>query len=224
MTEEPAAEDALPRGWVPLGRYNWATSLAAFSSLTLMIGLISAFQIGSFIARRAAPGMGTIPRAGLAVGLGAVVAFVVIGVAVVVQRRRSSRPFVNFDLGEVRAGKFTAHMSELDRAELIVAGSTAGRWGSAILAIRGGPIRLAFTLRNKRGAISPALSHLLRAVLERSSVAMPKSKDDPEGRFARYNFPTNISREQAVELVTNVPEPNDDLPIPGWSGHSRYVR
>ena len=51
------------------------------------------------------------------------------------------------------------------------------------------------------------------AALERSTIAQPTSSHDPSGRFARYNFPGTLSRDEAVALVRRIPLPGEPLPI-----------
>jgi hypothetical protein len=51
-------------------------------------------------------------------------------------------------------------------------------------------------------------------MLRQSAIEMPASPDDPKGRFARFNFPTNITKDEALELVAHPPATADRLPIP----------
>jgi len=52
------------------------------------------------------------------------------------------------------------------------------------------------------------------AMLERSQIVIPNNDPyDPKGKFARSGSPTNVTREEAVELVRHPPMPGDPLPI-----------
>jgi hypothetical protein len=59
---------------------------------------------------------------------------------------------------------------------------------------------------------------LLAQVLAASSIQIPTDRYDPKGKFARYNFPENVTRDQAVQLVLAPPAPDDPLPIVGYGG------
>jgi hypothetical protein len=43
---------------------------------------------------------------------------------------------------------------------------------------------------------------------------MPISKDDPTGRFARFNFPTSVTKDEALDLVLHPPAFGEPIPIP----------
>jgi hypothetical protein len=50
-------------------------------------------------------------------------------------------------------------------------------------------------------------------MLRQANIEMPVSPDDPKGRFARFNFPTNITKDEALEVMAHPPQPTDPLPI-----------
>ena len=60
-------------------------------------------------------------------------------------------------------------------------------------------------------------SSTVLTILRASRIVMPTSGYDPTGRFAQWNFPHNVTREQAIELVLRPPGPDDRLPISRWS-------
>jgi len=75
--------------------------------------------------------------------------------------------------------------------------------------------RTEFVLRDKRGeTLDERTRNALAEAIRRTAIAMPVSKDDPTGRFARYNFPVNITLEDAVAVVLAPPAKGDALPIP----------
>lgn len=54
---------------------------------------------------------------------------------------------------------------------------------------------------------------LLLIVLRESTVSPPYASYDPKGRFAQHNFPGQLTKDDAIELVESNPEIGD--PIPG---------
>ena len=65
----------------------------------------------------------------------------------------------------------------------------------------------------KQQTLEPEVAALVQDLLRQSNVQMPVSPDDPKGRFARFNFPTNVTKEEALALVAHPPTPTDELPI-----------
>jgi hypothetical protein len=55
----------------------------------------------------------------------------------------------------------------------------------------------------------------LLAVFAASSIAMPTDRYDPTGRYIRSTFPTNVTKDEAIELVRNPPLPHEPLPVAG---------
>jgi hypothetical protein len=73
----------------------------------------------------------------------------------------------------------------------------------------------AFRLIDQRGEpLDQPTAHLVAEVLKRTSSVMPTSEYDPSGRFAKYNFPSNVTREEAIDLVLHPPAFEEELPIP----------
>ena len=42
---------------------------------------------------------------------------------------------------------------------------------------------------------------------------MPQTPNDPTGRFARYNFPGSLGREDALDVVLDPPTIDDPSPV-----------
>jgi hypothetical protein len=50
-------------------------------------------------------------------------------------------------------------------------------------------------------------------IVRRSNIAVPQTPNDPTGRFARYNFPASLNRDDALEVVLNPPTMDDPAPV-----------
>ncbi|MCU1440097.1 MAG: hypothetical protein JWP85_1094 [Rhodoglobus sp.] len=124
----------------------------------------------------------------------------------------STRVEANFELGVIRRGRRSAAFHDLDFATLGVDGAPAHR----LLELRFGArdkLDLVAPLRDGERILLPhATRDALALVIEASSVRLPVDRYDPQGRFARYNFPENVTREEAIALVLDPPAPGDSLP------------
>lgn len=77
--------------------------------------------------------------------------------------------------------------------------------------------RLAFRVPLHNGrevVISERAIEILLTLLPHSSIVMPESHYDPKGKFAKYNFPSHITKDEAIALMENPPGPGDPLPVP----------
>jgi hypothetical protein len=78
-----------------------------------------------------------------------------------------------------------------------------------------GSIQVVVVLRvGERLILTSAQRGVVLDMLDESHITMPDSKFDPTGNFARWNFPTNLTKQQAVEVVVNPPGLRDAIPIP----------
>ncbi|MDO7881424.1 hypothetical protein [Antiquaquibacter soli] len=78
--------------------------------------------------------------------------------------------------------------------------------------------RLAFRIQLHDGhsiVLDDRARELLLDLLPHTSIAMPESQYDPKGKFAKYNFPSHITKAEAITLMEEPPGPGDPLPIPG---------
>jgi hypothetical protein len=148
--------------------------------------------------------------------VGVVVGFVVIGLVArfLVELRQLD---VNLTTNEFRLGSRTRPLSELVTA--ILTATPATKRGSRLVSLAVGPQRgprSAFVLRARDGTPIPKeTAELLAETVRRSAIAMPENPDDPTGRFARYNYPGHVTREEALALILSPPEPQDPLPLSG---------
>lgn len=222
MTDDARATDA-DGGWVPLGPYNWATPLISMSGYAAIFGSILTFQLGSSVARSIFPDTDLLPRLGLSIATGMLTFLIAAVITFIVRRIRFPRPFVNLATSEIRVGQRVVSIAVIDRARLIIDGAGHKKWNSVVLVLTGGRLRLAFTLRNKRGRLGLEHTRVLLRVVGRSSIELPETKTDPHKRFARFNFPGYLSQQQTVDLLTDIPERGTELPLVGFTGAGTNV-
>lgn len=135
------------------------------------------------------------------------------GVLVVVAMT-TPQPVIDVAGGRLRVGRRTIPFENISWATLDAADTKRRRslwlrFGDA------GGLRTGMVLRTARGPAAEDSRARLAVVLERSSVRLPISKDDPEGKFARYNFPGSLTKQQAIDVVRNPPALGETLPILG---------
>ncbi len=132
-----------------------------------------------------------------------------------VQRVRYPQPWVNFSSGQLRAGRRVVSLNNITWARLDIFDHR--RRHNRMLTLRfgaeGGP-RASVRLRGRTGQIpAAAVTEVLAQIVRCSSIAVPQSSNDPTGRFARYNFPGFLSREDALAVVLNPPTIDDPAPV-----------
>ncbi|MCW4384773.1 hypothetical protein OH146_03185 [Salinibacterium sp. SYSU T00001] len=129
-------------------------------------------------------------------------------------RLRYPQAVVSLEAGQIRVGKRTFSFEQVDAAFLYSLGRGDKRQVNLVLT-SGKRKFLEFPIVVRRGQSSlPEEREVMAEVLRRSSIAMPKDPNDPTGRFAHYNFPGHITREEAIDVVLHPPGPNDPLPVP----------
>jgi len=198
----------LPHGWVPIGKRRWNSAWAVTS------GVVTAFLFWSSINFSILLGQLLKVTPFLIGAIGLVAAVPVVVIATLVRNRRWPQPGVNLDTSELRAGAKVVALGDVDSATLVVFPTRKTR--VVLLRIAAGKrARAEFVLRNKRGETQDERTRdVLAEAIRRTAIEMPISKDDPTGRFARYNFPVNITLDDAVAVVLAPPAKDDALPIP----------
>ena len=207
---QESGDDALPGGWVPLGRYRWLSTLVMLAGLpsALVVWWLgwSALQFGVLVTDGAATPVRIL------IGFAALV--LVVAVVVLLQSRHAPRPFANFDCSELRLGKRTIPMSEITWAQLFLWERKRSR-SVRLMFGTASKLQVGFLLVGSRGStLDAGTARLVAEVLRRSEVAMPVDQYDPKGRFAKTNFPTHLTREEAVDVVLTPPVHGTELPIP----------
>ncbi|BDZ47694.1 hypothetical protein [Naasia aerilata] len=207
MEEPPEDAPVLPHGWVRVGRYRWYTGWVALSYFATILICTYAAQLTLFLGRHLPLPVAVVTCVLL---LGAV-----FGGTTLVQNLRYPQPWVNFDTGEFRSGRRTVPIAALTDATLTAVAPVRKKERAITLRFgaKGGP-RAVFVLRDSRNrTIKKDTAVLLAELLRRSSIRMPESPHDPTGRFARYNFPGHLGKEDAVATVLDPPAWDDPLPV-----------
>lgn len=124
------------------------------------------------------------------------------------------RAYLNPATGSVRAGRRRARYADITSARLLVSASKRRRALNLLLRSERG-LRAVVLLRDAHnGTLDHTTAALVCDMIRASNIAMPTSPDDPKGRFAKYNFPDNVKRDEALELVQHPPTFGEPLPIP----------
>ena len=137
---------------------------------------------------------------------------VLFGLAVLILRLLTLPVRINAGAALIRAGRRTVPYADVVTAQLVVGASKKRRNLNLVLRGSRGP-RIAILIRDVKGrTLTPQESALVTDLLTKSNIAMPQSTDDPSGRFARYNFPGHITKDDALNLVEHPPTFHDPLP------------
>ena len=147
---------------------------------------------------------------GLAVAL-----VLVFAATTVIRNRRWPTVGVNLGSSELRVGDHAVPLASVNAAQLAVF-SVRRRDPALVLRLTSvEPARAKVFLRDRRGHTLPDDQRMVLAeAVRRTSIAMPVSRDDPSGRFARYNFPGHVSLEDTVSLIARPPTAGEPLPVP----------
>ncbi|MGH1550953.1 hypothetical protein ACRAWB_17955 [Leifsonia poae] len=203
MGVDPSADAA--DGWVRLGRPPWWTPIVFFPP-TLLALILSDIVVVSGISRHPVP---FLARVGIACAVGVLV----LGATAVISRLLSPPTMANLADRELKAGRRVASFADITQAKLR-AGTTRRRRSIAVELKTDHGFRATVVLRAPSGRLrTDREAAVLREVVERSSIRMPTSPDDPRGAFARYNFPDNLTKEDTLALIEKPPDVGDPLPI-----------
>ncbi|MET0589710.1 MAG: hypothetical protein ABWZ77_00910 [Naasia sp.] len=202
-----------PTGWVRLSDRRWShwlrePSTVASIMVTSVVYFLVVSAVDSLPILEPLPSWGrllvtAIPGLALSAGV------------LLLLHRLSPQPLIDYERDRVRIGRRTVEMRELDRATLFAIDDKRGTKRTATLVIEGGKAKFGVVLHEGSKSLEPEFRQRLSELLRRSSVAVPVSKDDPTGRFARYNFPGSLSKEEAIAVALDPPGPGDPLPILG---------
>ena len=192
--------------WERLGDVDWKLAVAVTAPTTfLMISIVPLNLTG--------PLTRDLPLVVRIVVL--VAAIIVVNVlALAVARLRTPQVFVHTGDRLLRTRRATVRWDELDLADLLATETKRRR--TLILLLRSGTsFRAPVVLRrSSERPIDERAQGFAAAIIRGSSIAMPVSRDDPSGRFARFNFPTSISKDEALQLVLDPPAFGEPIPIP----------
>jgi hypothetical protein len=199
-----------PLGWVSIGERRWWTMWSNVQWIFVVLIAGNVVNISVSLAR-----LWEVPfPVAVLASLG--VLAVVLAVVTVVHHRRWPSVAVSLGTGELRAGGRVIPLASVTAAQF---GFVPIRKRDPVLTLRllsGEKARAEVLLRDRRGHGLPAeQQQVLAEAIRRTAVAMSVWRDDPSGRFARYNFPGHIDRDDAVAVVLHPPRAGEALPVPG---------
>ncbi|WP_157480225.1 hypothetical protein [Leifsonia sp. Root227] len=192
--------------WTRLGRVPWWPMLA-FASPVLPTFVFLDWLVTALLL----PDDGSLlVRSLMAIAIAAaVVALIVISI-----RLWAPVTWVDIAGGRIRSGRHVAAFHDIVECRLLVSASLGRRTLSLMLG-DGHGMRAGVLLRDARDRpLTAKDASALGAAVLGSNIAMPVSREDPKGRFARYNFPDHVTKEEAAQLVAAPPSFGDPLPIP----------
>ena len=191
--------------WVALGSAGWWASFAA-SPLPLALAPVFIPYLVLLV----------LPDLPLAQKAAAMLAVFLLAWGLTLGLARTLYPAagLNAATATIRVGRKSVPYSGITSAQLLVASPKAHRALHLLLKDDYG-VRVVVLVRDgKLRTLPPREADLVQDLVRRSSIAMPTSHDDPTGRFARYNFPTHVTRAEALELLEHPPAFADAIPIP----------
>ena len=135
------------------------------------------------------------------------VAASILSVAALVVARVRRALYVNFSERLIRIRRTVVRFEEINVAA--IEGAGAGNAGNAYVLRFGVDKGVSARVPLQRGpkGMSDESRQRLLTVLRASNIGMPSDSYDPHGKFARYNFPENVTKEQVLDIVENHPEP-----------------
>jgi hypothetical protein len=203
---DPDEDLVVTDGWRRLTRVDW--QLSFFLSVPLLVGLVI------LAPWRVADAFVDEPLAELV--LTTLLVVLTVGGTMIVLRRRHPDVWVDVSGRRVKVGRRLAHWDTFTTAELGVFEVWPGAPRTLILTLRTPDgLRAPLVVRRRgRLGLSPWARDAAVALVESSEVAMPRAKEDPTGRFARFNFPSNLTKEDALALIERPPQDGEPLPIP----------
>jgi hypothetical protein len=141
------------------------------------------------------------------------VGFAVVTVILAIIAARSPGLLIRRDGRTVRIRGRVEPAEALDGARLLT-DKASGPRNDLVLELAAGSRRTRLWLRSRDVILLDDEERtVLVAALERSAVAPPASSFDPSGRFARYNFPGSLTRDEVVGLVRRIPARGERLPV-----------
>jgi hypothetical protein len=196
MSTSPAAA----AGWVPVGRQRWYDGWLALWGIIGLLVLIDVVQGVFWLARL----VGAVPALAIAAGS----AVVVIVAGTLLFNRRGGQVTADFSGHRLKVGTRTVDFSDLVSASLFAASPS----GVILFRLESPDVRASFVLRDSHGEmLDEATRTLLAEIVRLSSVDYPTSPYDPDGRFAEYNFPDNLDKARAIELLQSPEHPGGPL-------------
>lgn len=191
---------------ITLGGPSWLRPLIVVSPVILVLLLTNGLNVAAILS-------GSVPLPwSIVMVIGVAGAIFVLPMVII----RFLYPPVRLNDGSalIRAGRHTSAYSEVTTALLLVSASKTRRNLNLLLRSANG-LRAVILVRDaKERTLPPEAAALVCDLIRDTNIAMPLSSADPKGKFARYNFPNNVTKEDALHLIEHPPTFHDPLPIP----------
>jgi hypothetical protein len=129
-------------------------------------------------------------------------------------RDLTTGPRVDLENRQIVLGRKAVAFDQIDTAQLEVSTGFAAREIWLRFGVQNGPQVLVQLCVGGELAQTPWQRQIVLEIVNQSEIRMPTSSYDPTGSHARWNFPTNLTKAQAIGVVTNPPRPGDPLPTP----------
>jgi hypothetical protein len=119
---------------------------------------------------------------------------------------------VNVGLGKLRSGSKVVDVENITRAWL---DTTRGpqRTLDLRLGTSSGLEIVVPLLDGEESKLYTLTRECLLQILPRTSITLPTDRYDPHGRFIRMTFPSNLTKDEAIAVLTRPPRPGEPLPI-----------
>ena len=197
--------------WIPLAapsdKHRAKSALLIYGLPVYMAGYLSYFVTGAI-----APNAFWLPLGVMLVVIG------VVGGIVAFRVFHSNPPVtVNLDARLVCLRRRPVPFDEVTRAQLGPYGSVKKPVMVLTLGTAGRRIGIVMLRDHNDTPMSEEARGALLSVLNGSNVTRPISPDDPTEKFAKYNFPGQLTKIEAISLVERNPKINEPLPgISPW--------
>jgi hypothetical protein len=151
-------------------------------------------------------------------GLVVLMSVLVLGLVLVVSLSSTNRPpSVNLDSGQLRVGRKTIAFDEIVSAHHFTVQGRKHRESYLYFGARLAPMAIVCVRSTRALDISDSDRLLVAEMLRRSSVRLPDhpvDPYDPKGKFAWMDYPSNLTRDEAIEYVLHTPESGEPVRTP----------
>lgn len=197
-------------GWIRIGRVPFRRRmLFTGSGASLFLLLYPALVLGPQLGGILLPDSAGWIDAVIGAGCGALLSCGALAVAALL----SPGMHVSADGARIRIRGRVGAASDLHQASLLTDRAFGPRRNLLLQLHTEGRSARIWLRAGTRVLLSDEERTALAGALERSTIEPPRTSYDPSGRFARYNFPGSLTRDEAVRLVQRIPGPGEPLPI-----------
>lgn len=141
---------------------------------------------------------------------------VIVMIAFVIARRPKRSPFVARDGSAIRRGATESPAPAITAANLFWAPWTPNATERSLTITFAGAegFRATVALRTRGHlALSRTATTALVELVMRSSIELPRDREDPRGRFSRVLYPTHLTKSEALAVIEHPPGDGEALPV-----------